>query len=123
MAPHAVYAREKLYTAIRILAIHLGNIRERLKGAAFEIVLIPVDGIPDFEGVAEDIAWIKTRLTSKASRFEGEGRIDATLHGMRSTTATHIADRMLTAHAKLDVYVRATMQKSAEPQSAQAALE
>lgn len=106
MAPSAIYARSRLGDAIAILASHPGDIRQRLKIAANEVLLIPMVGLPTFENVARDILWIQTRLTSHDPRFEGQGRLAATLYGMRSATAATIVERILTAESKLDVYVQ-----------------
>ena len=106
MALQAIYVRGKLSAVIKMLAIHPGDIRERLDAVTLDIVFIPTDGIPDFEGVAEDLEWIKAKLASKPSRVV-EGLSMAATHGMPSTTATDIAERILKAHTKLDAYITA----------------
>ena len=109
LEPHSIYAREKLYAAIDTLATHPGKIKERLRVAALDLVLIPRGTLPKYEAVDADIAWIIEQLTCREEQFEGQGRIAATLHSMRSAKAMDIASRILTAHAKLDYYITAKL--------------
>lgn len=92
------YAREKLWASIETLATHPGDIRARLNAAALEVMLAP-QGILGADNVGADIAWLNAELTRK-------GSVSASLRGMHNTRATAIADRILTAHAKLDEYLR-----------------
>jgi hypothetical protein len=105
MAPHAIYARAKLSEAIDQLARHPGNLRRRLRSVATEIALIPRDGLPDFERVAEDIRWVQDQLARREPRFAGDSRVAATLYGMRDKMAIGIVDRILAAESKLGCYI------------------
>lgn len=104
---HTLYAKEKLSRAIEIMATDPGDIRHRLRAAAGEVMLIPQAGLPAYEKVDEDIRWIQEQLARREPRFEGQARISATLHGMRTKRGIKIAERIVTAGAKLDVYVQA----------------
>ena len=102
---HALYVREKLSTAIRKLATHPGKIKDRLGYAAADLLRTPKDGLPDYDAVANDIAWIHVQLTSRDETYEGEGRLAATLRSMRAKQAADIVDRVILAHAKLDYFI------------------
>jgi len=100
-------AKEKLRRAVEIMATHPGDIRQRLKAASKEIMLIPQSGIPTYEAFDEDIKWIQEQISRREPRFEGQGRISATLHGMRTKRGIEIAERIITAESKITVYVEA----------------
>lgn len=107
MEQHTLYAKEKLSRALEIMATHPGDIRQRLRAAAAEVMLVPQAGLPSYENVDEDIRWIQEQLSRREPRFEGQARISATLHGMRTKRGIKIAERIVTAGGKLDVYVQA----------------
>jgi hypothetical protein len=112
MAPleqHAIYSLEKLSRAVRILAVHPGNIRDRLRVAADKIVWIPETGLPTYEGVDEDIRWILEELFRCEPRGPEDSRVAATLHRMKSTHASRIAERVLEAMRKLEEHVQANL--------------
>ena len=111
LTPSALYTQERFTAAISILAAHPGNIRQQLKSSAMEIMLVPREGLPDFEHIFEDILWIQTQLTRTPTQFEGQGSISATIHGMRNECAQNIVERIPAVEAKLDTYIRAELRK------------
>jgi len=106
-----LYAKEKLSIAVYILATHPGKIKDRLRAAALEIMLTPVATLPECSRVNEDVRWIQERLTRREPNYEGQGKTNATLHRMRNKTAVEIAERIVDAEAKLDVYVRSNTER------------
>jgi len=105
LAQHSMYAREKLADAISILATHPGTIRERLRAAVIEFGLVPRASIPNFHGVDKDVEWIYKQVTDREESYPGEGKFHASINRMRNARACLIAERIVTAHAKLGMYI------------------
>jgi len=102
------YAAEKFSLAVYSLATGRGAIKERLYHAFREFVAVAERDIPP--ELREDFRWIRESLTNKpASRTwmirdkrQREGRINATLRGMRLAKAEEIATRIVTLADKLE---------------------
>ena len=65
MDTQALYVLEKLSTAVSTLAVHPGAIKDRLRAAGVEIIIIPRTNLPTWEQIAEDVEWIYNQLTKR----------------------------------------------------------
>ena len=97
--PH--YALAKLDQAIYELAIGPGDIRQRLHDAF--IVFAPVSPNDFPSALRPKFAGIRTSLTKKEPWGE-EGRLNATLRGMKRATGVQIAKRIVALEAQLRPY-------------------
>ncbi|MBC8312475.1 MAG: hypothetical protein H8E72_09215 [Candidatus Marinimicrobia bacterium] len=86
------YAYDNFCEAVDRMAAHSGNIRERLHVAFIIFSSVKEDDFPD--ELKPDYCWIKEKLTKKEPIFH-EGRVKATLYGMRTKTAIKIANRIV----------------------------
>ena len=97
-----LYTLEKLTDAVHVMAIARGGIKDRLYDAFISIhMLKPCDFPAELQ---DDLAWVKGELTKTdprerallgAKAFLGvEGRIGASLKGMRLNKADAIAERV-----------------------------
>lgn len=100
LSDQLTYANEKYASAIQILATNISGIRQRLNAAAFDIMLISPEMVPDVEGVQDDIRWIHEQLTKY-------GRVPTTMNTIRRKTGEKIAKRVVTVYYKLRSQARA----------------
>ena len=84
------YPREKMTTAVSILATHPGKIKERLFDAYIEFHTIGEDMPQPFQC---DFQWIVQEL-NKPCGENGEGTVKATLNAMTEAHAVEIARRI-----------------------------
>lgn len=94
------YPKEKMAVAVHALAVGAGPVRERLVDAFMSFhVLSP----SDFPGpLGFHFQWIKAELTRTPQRDENDGRIWATISGMRIERAVRIAERIVALKEALD---------------------
>jgi len=100
--PSLTYAHEKFATAVDFLVTHPGKIKERIRLAALELVLIRTDTVAEHEEIEKDVKWILAQVTARDEKHEGEGRITATLRVMRISKASDVASRILSVYLKLE---------------------
>ncbi|OIO06739.1 MAG: hypothetical protein AUJ52_11745 [Elusimicrobia bacterium CG1_02_63_36] len=108
----SLYAREKFMCAVRRLAVGREKIKTRLFDAYVEIVAVSDSEIPD--DLLEDFHWIRNSLTKKEPKRHGvilgrtwsEGRLNATLRGMRLHRAVEITERILYLAEKLQALAK-----------------
>ena len=102
------YALEKLRLAIFDLTIGEGNIKERLLTATKNLTELSENDFP--EPLRQDWNSIFTRLTKKESpenvRKYGEGNFEATICGMRKSTASKIAIDIVIIDQQLYNYIK-----------------
>lgn len=89
----ALYALEKFATAVRTLAVGPGDVRSRLLSASLGFHTVRPEDLP--AGLRRDFCWIERVLTRSAARWEGEGRIQASLAQMQNRTGAKIARRIV----------------------------
>lgn len=110
-----LYAAEKLSNAVHALAVGPGDIKSRLRDAFTELVSLSERDLP--EKLRADLRWIKNELTKKEATsravIEGEirigleGRIGATLRGMRTKRAVEVAEKICYLADRLESFVAA----------------
>ena len=102
--PDYSYAKEKLNTAVQLLAKGKGDVRSRLFSAYLEFHTLAEDDLP--EEFRESWKWIISKLTkNEPSRdYKGdiiEGSVQQSLKHMQNRTGAKIADRILEIHEGL----------------------
>jgi hypothetical protein len=107
MSSDPQYACEKLSLAIYELTVGEGDVRSRLRKASkYLSAIFENDFPPEFR---EDWIWIQTQLTKRRSKWEGteydEGSFNATIHGMRNSTGSEIAKRMVELESQLEAWL------------------
>lgn len=96
------YASGKLSMAVHVLATSYGTLRSRLYDAYLEFSILSTrDFPPSLQG---SFQWIKKELT-KREAHGNEGRVKATLRGMRKVKAEEIAARICELSDALDTYL------------------
>jgi hypothetical protein len=92
------YAWEKFGDAVHHLTIDEAEIKSRLFSAFVSISLLSPRDLPDeLRGQFEELIGL---LTAKDPKKD-EGRIGATLHGMRKQKASEIAERFMNIYLRL----------------------
>ncbi|HZZ42780.1 MAG TPA: hypothetical protein VFE58_07570 [Tepidisphaeraceae bacterium] len=86
------YAREKLHNAVLALSVGSGTIQSRLQVAGRELLILTYHGSLTGELVLV-LSKIKKELTSKQPKSH-EGRLAATIRGMRKKKASEFARRI-----------------------------
>ena len=94
------YAHEKFNLAVRSMAVHPGDVRERLEAAYLILMVVNPRELP--LPLQEHLQWISDQLTWRAPRWEGEGSLRATLVKMRKATGAKIAMRIMAIKDALD---------------------
>ena len=94
------YAHEKFNIAVRSMAVHPGDVRERLEAAYLILMVVNPRELP--LPLQEHLQWISDQLTWRAPRWEGEGTLRATLVRMRKATGAKIAMRIMAIKDALD---------------------
>ena len=94
------YAHEKFIMAVRSMAVHPGDVRERLEMAYLTLQVIDPKELP--LPLQKHLQWIVDQLTWRAPRHEREGALQATLMRMRKATGAKIARRILAIKDALD---------------------
>jgi hypothetical protein len=98
--PSTSYARSKFGEAVHVLAVHPGNVKERLLVAAVTFIAVHREDLPAH--LRSDFDEIKVDLTKRAELFPGDGRLRGTLTRMRRSTASGIAERICALSWELD---------------------
>lgn len=98
----ALYARDKLSMAVYALATGYGTLRSRLFDAYLEFHVLTSDDFPS--SLRPDFEWIKRGLTKRQPHSD-EGKVRATLRGMRKAKAMEIAVRISNLCDSLIAYV------------------
>ena len=98
------YAKEKIFTAVEILAISPGDVRSRLVAAFME--LHPLEGRDFPPDLRSTWAWIRQQLTryGPVLNYKGEVRIGSvqnTMNRIQNRTGTKIAKKIYTLYQKL----------------------
>lgn len=98
------YAREKLFSAVEILATFPDDVRSRIKCAYMEFHPLNEDHFPD--DLKEDWNWVHNSITKCGPKFNhaGEvvvGSVENTMSHIRKKTGTEIAARIFSIFYKL----------------------
>lgn len=94
------YAHEKFNLAVRSMAVHPGDVRERLEAAYLALMEVRPGDLP--LPLQEHLQWISDQLTWRGPRWEGEGTLHATVVKMRKATGVKIAKRIMAIKDALD---------------------
>src|SRR3990172_811006 len=106
MAKHAGdlrYAAGALSQAVYRLATCSGDMRERLLNAFHELAPVTEQDVPPY--LRAEFRTIRADLTRRQPRY-GEGTVQATLHGMRSSTGGRIARQICRLERKVREHLR-----------------
>jgi len=85
------YPLEKLALALYGLAVGQGNLTSRLQSAFLSMHTLSPNDFP--EELRPDIVFVLDTLTSKEPRFQGDGKLQATLDQMDDATSRQIAEK------------------------------
>src|SRR5882672_2009785 len=99
MSPEPDHAIQRFRIALDLLATGAGDVRSRLRHAAISVLCLRTEEFP--RALQADYLWIIRMLTSRPPRFEGEGKIEATLYRMRNSTGGEIAERIKSMYFEL----------------------
>ena len=86
------YAREKFYLATLGLAIGVGEIRERLEGAAITLSVLRPENLR--AGLRDDFEELWHKLNAREAEIPGEGTIRATVRQLDPDDARQLAERV-----------------------------
>ena len=98
---YLVYARQKLWSSVRILAVLPGDVRSRLKEAFTELAILRTDELPP--EVTQEIKLITSEMTKyqPSSRWQ-DGPVEATMSRIRRATGVGIAIKIVDLYEKID---------------------
>jgi hypothetical protein len=96
-----LYADEKLSNAIRLLAVHPGDVRSRLLVAFMEFHPLNEHDFPPT--LQKHYRWVMKQLTKRGPLLDDKGDIycgsvEHTLRRIRNSTGAKIAERLLLLH-------------------------
>lgn len=93
------YALEKFSQAVHALATGSGDVRSRLRVAYAYFHTVKPEYLP--ADLRDDFRWVMDKLTRREPRYEGEGRLEASLATMQNRTGSRIAKRIVEIHDSL----------------------
>lgn len=93
------YAVEKLYQATLSL-VGDGSIKQRLYSAGLTLVTRQIEGALSREE-ADELRSIHSALTRESARFEGDGRLDASIAKMTDDEAADLSERIFHLYGKV----------------------
>jgi hypothetical protein len=96
-------ARGLFSGAVETLAVHYGNIRQRLQAVDKEVFMLPVDQVPDVLRAAYDDLWARCTKLAPGSR---EGSIDATFRRSHFATLDRIVRDIVELNRRFDELAR-----------------
>lgn len=104
MQQEYMYAKEKLNSAIKILAIGKGDVRSRLWDAYLVFHTLQESNFP--HEFIKDYKWIMSELTkfNPDEDYTEEGIVPATLRRIKNSTGSKIALRLYELNSSIDYY-------------------
>lgn len=103
--PNYSYIREKLSSAVQILATHPGRIKERVEKALGDIVAAPAHPWPS-DDMRDQASRIIGPLTRVKSGPEGRGVYGNSLDAMTESEACSLALAVMSLELMLDGYLQ-----------------